>query len=149
VFKRVSVFTLLMVAFVLTGCTSGYINVNKIKTDKVTFASRFARTPDPRALNPPKGEKLYIDWSLPTVFEPHMYRIKADIIYRNLTTETLMFPIKRRAGSMIIELLGKDYKEKEGFLSYRFEVVDLDGNVVSDYTHRMYVDLILPCGISE
>lgn len=134
-------------AAALASCSSNYISVDKIKTDKLTFASRFAKTPDPRALNPPKGEKLYINWSLPIEFEPHMYRLKIDIVYRNLTKETLVYPVKRRAGAQIVELLGDEFKEKKGFLVYKMEIVHLDGEVVSDYTHRMWVDLILPCGV--
>ncbi|MCH9621582.1 MAG: hypothetical protein S4CHLAM20_10060 [Chlamydiia bacterium] len=147
--KLTRVFFIFSGLFFLTGCSSGYLSVDKIKTDKVTYASRFARTPDPRSLNPPKGEKLYITWSLPLVFEPHMYRLKADFVYRNLTTETIMLPLKRRAGSMIIEMLGEEYKKKEGYLSYKMEIISVDGEVISDYTHRMWVDLILPCGVKK
>lgn len=138
-----SIFSLLLL---LSSCTSGYIQVEKVKTDRATYASRFAKSPDDRALNPPKGEKLYINWSLPMTFTSDMYRLKMDIVYRDLTTETLLFPLKRRAGSRIIEMLGDDFKEKKGFLSYRAEVLSVDGKVVSDYTHRMWVKLILPCG---
>ncbi len=132
-------------AVIFSSCSSSYIGVDKIKTDKLTFASRFAKTPDPRALNPPKGEKLFINWSLPIQFEAHKYRLKVDIIYRNLTKETLVYPIKRRAGAQVVELLGKEFTEKKGFLVYKLEIISLDGEVVSDYTHRMWVDLILPC----
>jgi hypothetical protein len=128
-------------------CSSGYISVQKIKTDKLTFASRYAHTPDPRALNPPQGEKLYITWSLPFEFTPQMYRLKVGIVYKNLTTETLVYPVKRRAGTTIIELLGNEFKKKEGYLAYKIEIVDLQGNVISDYTHRMWVELILPCDV--
>ena len=147
--KPLSVLLLFIVGLTFSSCSTGYIEVEKIKTDKRTFASRFARTPDPRNLNPPKGEKLYINWSIPIEFRPNLYRMKVGIIYRNLTKETFMFPIKRRAGAQIIEMLGDDYKEKEGFLSYKLEIVSVDGEVISDYTHRMWVNLILPCGASE
>ena len=39
--------------------------------------------------------------------------------------------------------------KKEGFLAYKFEIVSLDGEVVADFTHRMWVDLILPCNVSS
>ena len=145
VIKQIRVFSFLAAAAALTGCGTSYIQIQKIKTDRATFASNFARSPDPRLFNPPKGEKLYVNWSLPIAFKSNQYRMKIDIIYRNLTTETLLFPIKRRAGARIIEMLGAEYKEKEGFLSYKAEVISVDGEVVSDYTHRMWVKLILPC----
>jgi hypothetical protein len=145
VIKQIRVFSFFAVAALLTGCTSGYIQVERIKTDKSTFASVFARSPDPRLLNPPKGEKLYINWSLPMGFSSNEYRLKVDLIFRNLTTETLLFPIKRRSGARVIEILGKEFKEKEGFLSYKAEIISVDGKIVSDYTHRMWVKLILPC----
>lgn len=138
-------FSVLVLVAISSSCSSNYISVDKIKTDKLTFASRFAKTPDPRALNPPKGEKLYVNWSLPIQFETNKYRLKVDIVYRNLTKETLVYPIKRRAGSQIIELLGKDFTEKKGFLVYKLQIVSLDGEIITDYTHRMWVDLILPC----
>jgi hypothetical protein len=128
------------------GCSTGYIDVERIKTDKRTFASKFAGSPDSRRLNPPKGEKLYINWSIPLEFSSDRYRMKVDIVYRNLSREAYVFPIKRRAGGKIIELLGDEFKQKEGFLSYKMEIINLDGEVLSDYTHRMWVDLILPCG---
>ncbi|MCH9617339.1 MAG: hypothetical protein SP4CHLAM5_07360 [Chlamydiia bacterium] len=78
-------------------------------------------------------------------FRSNEYRLKVDLIYRNLTTETLLFPLKRRSGAKIIEILGKEFKEKEGFLSYKAEIISIDGEIVSDYTHRMWVKLILPC----
>lgn len=144
--KQTKIFSFLAVAALFTGCTSGYIQIEKVKTDRATFASNFARSPDPRLLNPPKGEKLYVSWSLPMAFKSNEFRMKVDLIYRNLTTETLLFPLKRRAGSKIIEILGKEFKEKKGFLSYKAEIISVDGEVVSDYTHRMWVKLILPCG---
>lgn len=148
--KRLNYLFFTYIVFALSSCTTGYIQVEKIKTDKRTFASRFARSPDDKALlNPPKGEKLYINWSLPIDFNPGMYRLRVGIIYRNLTKETLLFPIKRRAGARIIELLGDEYKEKEGFLSYKLEIVSVDGKLIDDYTHRMWVDLILPCGVGN
>ena len=145
--KQIKMFSIGLIAIAFSSCSSSYIGVNKIKTDKLTFASRFAKSPDPRALNPPKGEKLYINWSLPIQFEAHKYRMQVDLVYRNLTKETLVFPIKRRAGAKIIELLGKEFTEKKGFLVYKLQIVSIDGEVVTDYTHRMWVDLILPCSI--
>ena len=134
-------------ALLCASCANSYIEIIKIKTDKMTFASRFAKTPDPRALNPPKGEKLYVNWSLPLQFSPGQYRIKIDVIYKDLTREVLVYPLKRRAGTKIIEMLGEEFKEKKGFLSYKAEVITLDDKVVSDYTHRMWVDIILPCNL--
>lgn len=145
--NQLKIFAFASIVLFLSGCSSSYISVDKIKTNKQSFASKFARSPDPRSLNPPKGEKLYITWSVPIQFEPHMYRMKVDLIYRNLETESLMYPLKRRAGSMIIEMLNEEYKKKEGFLAYKFEIVSLDGEVVADFTHRMWVDLILPCNV--
>ncbi len=143
--KKIKIFSLLVVAAALNGCSSSYISVDKVKTDKLTFASRFAKTPDPYTLNPPKGEKLYVNWSLPIEFEPHKYIMRVNIIYRNLTKETIAFPVKRRAGTKIIELLGKEFEQKKGFLVYKIQIVSLDDEIISDYTHRMWVDLILPC----
>ena len=144
--KQLSVFGVFIFLLTFTGCTTGYIQVEKIKTEKRTYASRFANTPDPRRLNPPKGEKLYVNWSIPLEFRDGQYRIKVDIVYRNLSRETFLFPVKRRAGARIIELVGDEFKEKKGYLVYKFEIIDLDGEVISDYTHRMWVDIILPCG---
>ncbi len=144
--KRLTVFVFCVGILTFFSCSTGYIQVEKINTDKRTFASKFAGSPDQRRLNPPKGEKLYINWSIPLEFSSEIYRMKVDIIYRNLSRETYVFPVKRRAGGRIIEILGDEFKEKKGFLSYKFEIINLDGEVLSDYTHRMWVDLILPCG---
>ena len=144
--KRLTVFIFFVSIASFFGCTTGYIQVEKVKTEKRTYASRFVGSPDPRRLNPPKGEKLFVNWSIPLEFSSEQYRIKVDIVYRNLSRETYLFPIKRRAGAKVIEMVGDEFKEKKGFLSYKFEIVSLDGKVISDYTHRMWVDLILPCG---
>ena len=143
--KKVSIFFL--GCALLAGCSKSYISVELLKTYKSTYASSFARSPDPRLLNPPKGEKLYVGWSLPIDFKPQLYRLKVDLIYKNLSTETLLYPIKRRAGSQVIEMLGKEFEDKKGFLAYKVEVVSIDGEVVSEYTHRMWTKLILPCGV--
>ena len=145
--SQVKKFSIGMLVVIFSSCSTSYIGVDKIKTDKLTYASRFAKTPDPRTLNPPKGEKLYINWSLPIQFEAYKYRMQVEIIYRNLTKETLVFPIKRRAGARIIELLGKEFEEKKGFLVYKLQIISVDDEVISDYTHRMWVDLILPCSV--
>lgn len=145
--KQIKVFSFFASLLFLASCRESYINIEKLKTFKTTYASNFARSPDPRLLNPPKGEKIYISWSLPVEFRPNLYRMKVDMIYNNLSTETLLFPIKRRAGSRVIEMMGKEFKEKEGFLAYKAEIVSVDGEVISDYTHRMWTKLILPCGV--
>lgn len=143
--KNILQFFLITTLVLCSACTRSYLQVEKVQSNNAAYAASFARSPHPYTLNPPKGEKLYINWSIPTGFKPHMYRLKVNIIYRDLSLETAYYPIARRAGARIIELLGNDFKKKKGFLAYKMEIVSVDGAVLTDYTHRMYVDIILPC----
>ncbi len=140
---KYSLFTLYFaLCFFLSGCHSNYVSVRKVPIDKTSLASTYAETPDPKGLNPPKGEKLFVSWRLPFSIDPTGMKIKLQVIYRDLTTDEVEHPINFRLGAFGFDVLDKKFKDTKGFYSYRAELLDKDGKSVDVFKQKMWINIL-------
>ena len=132
----------LLLLLVLVGCQKHYIAVRQMQIGPDYLASAHVGTPDPRRADPPIGEKLVIDWSVPPELLAQHPRVFLHIIFRNHTEKFEFMPITTKVGTEVYSLLRKDFKETQGLLTYRAEIVTADGHVYRDWKHQLWVNLI-------
>ncbi len=138
-FKKILCFSAL---FCLTACSRGYLSVQQEWVDSRYLASTYVATPDPRQANPPIGQKLIIRWWVPAaIFEKNPVLV-LQVIRWDFTEETIRFPLKKRFGYEIYSLLNQNYEETEGLLTYRAQIVTDDQEVVTEWKHQLWVNLI-------
>lgn len=128
--------------FLCSGCGSTYIMVKKISVDKSALASTFARSPDPLQAMGHNGEKLYVAWWLPFRTDYTTHKILLQIIYRDLSEETIEKPLTQRVGTFEHVLLGEEFKSKKGIFSYKAELIDGNGKLVDSWEHIMWVKVL-------
>ncbi|MBS0615427.1 MAG: hypothetical protein JSR58_02615 [Verrucomicrobia bacterium] len=126
----------------LVGCEKHYISVRQMQIGPDYLASAHIGSPDPRRADPPIGEKLVIDWSVPPDILTQNPKIVLHLIFRNHTEKFEFIPIHHKMGFEVYSLLRKEFHEKQGLLTYRAEIVTQDGHIYRDWKHQLWVNLI-------
>lgn len=126
----------------LAACSSQHISISQQRIDRDYLASSHVHTPDPRQENPPFGQMLIVDWSVPRSILKKHPQIILYLIYRNFTEEVFYYPITSGGGHKLFFLINKEYEEKKGILTYKAEIVTDDNQVYSEWRHQMWVNLI-------
>lgn len=129
---------LLLLGVSLASCSTGYLNVKKMRIDSDSLASTFARSPDPQKFCPPSGQKLVVEWFLPKHCTPEAMHVKLDVVYKDLTQESFEYPISSRLGYIDYALMGEEFCEKRGILTYKVAIIDEEGKVLKSYANRMW-----------
>lgn len=104
------------------------------------LASVNVGTPDPRT--PPKGQMIVAEWWVPSRILELDPVLKLTILFRNYTQECVEFPIESTIGYETYSVLGKNYKETCGLLAYKAEIVDCEGEILADWKHQLWTELI-------
>lgn len=132
-----------LLGLVLSSCTSTtHLSVRKLPLDSGSYASTFAKTPDPVGNQGKKGERLYVDWKIPYQMDPSDYEVILSIIYKDLSEERVVIPLKARSGGFNFPLADKRLEETKGFLTYKVDLVDKSGNVADSWQQAMWVKVI-------
>ncbi len=140
---RLSQSFILVFLFLFCSCEKYYLSVKRESVDQSKLASTYVGSPDPRQKNPPRGQELIMEWRLPRDFSHEKMTLVLDILYKNYTQETLSYPISRRRGVITYSLLGNDYQEKEGLLTYKAEIRDKEGVVIQEWKQQLWTELIV------
>lgn len=131
---------------VLTGllfcsCQPRILSIQTEYLSHVNLASFHVGTPDPRLRNPPLGQKLIINWSLPYWDCDTAYELTVKIRFKNGTSTSTSFVAKEPKGTFIYPLLNEDYFDKGGFKSY-LATITADGVFLEEWRHQLWVNLI-------
>jgi len=124
-------------------CEKYYLSVKREAVDRMKLASTFVGSPDPLQKNPPKGQELILEWRLPEEALREELVLVLSVIYKNHTEEKVCYPIDRRRGVITYSVLGSDYKETDGFLTYKAENLNKDNSVVKQWKQQLWTDLIV------
>jgi len=127
---------------IFCGCEKYYISIKRDTIDQSKLASTFVESPDPRQKNPPKGEKLIIEWRLPSYVLHQYITLQLNIIYNNYSEQTLYYPVNQRKGIIIYSLLEDQYYKTGGFLTYVAKIKKSDGTVLKEWKQWLWVDRI-------
>lgn len=140
---RLSQSFILVFLFLFCSCAKYYLSVKRESVDQNSLASTYVRSPDPRQKNPPRGQELIMEWRLPRGFSQEKVTLVLDVLYKNYTQETFFYPISRRRGVITYSLLGNDYKEKEGLLTYKAQIRNEEGFVIQEWKQQLWTELIV------
>ncbi len=127
----------------LCGCEKYYLSVKREYVDQSKLASTYVGSPDARQKNPPKGQELILEWRLPMESVDEKMVLVLDVLYKNYAQETISYPVLRRRGLVIYSLLGDEYKEKNGFLTYKAEIRTGEGEVLKEWKQQLWTELIV------
>lgn len=140
---RLSQSFILVFLFLFCSCGKYYLSVKRESVDQSNLASTFVGSPDPRQKNPPRGQELIMEWRLSRDFAEEGMTLVLDVLYKNYAQESFSYPISRRRGVITYSLLGDEYKEKEGLLTYKAEIRDKEGTVLHEWKQQLWTELIV------
>jgi hypothetical protein len=106
------------------------------------LASFHVGTPDPHIDNPTIGQRLLVQWSLPSSMEGRKLYLHLLIRLRDHQQQEINFPINRKRGFYIYDLTNQDYFESGGVQTYLAEIRD-ESCVIASWKHPLWADLIL------
>ena len=133
---------LILALVIFSGCEKYYVTVKREYVDRDQLASTFVGSPDPRQENPPRGQELTIEWRLPPEAMGQTLQLELSVLYRDYSHATFTYPIDRRRGVVIYSLLNEEYFEKEGLLTYKAEIVDVNRKILKEWKQILWTDLI-------
>ena len=105
------------------------------------LASFHVGTPDPRLRNPPLGQRLIINWSLPKWDGLTPYELSLKIRFKNGTFTNEQIPLDRASGTYVFSLLNQEYFNRGGFKTY-IATISSDGEVIEEWRHQLWANLI-------
>lgn len=127
----------------LCGCEKYYLSVKREVVSRERLASTYVGSPDPRQKNPPKGQELIMEWRLPEEALEEKLILVLDLIYKDYTKGEICHPIDRKRGIFTYSLLNQEFKEKEGFLTYKAEIRNAQGGVLKQWKQQLWTELIV------
>ncbi|MCF7852052.1 MAG: hypothetical protein K9M07_02295 [Simkaniaceae bacterium] len=129
------------------------MTVERHYVDERQLASTFVQSPDPLQKNPPVGEKLWINWNIPSsAFKSHhvseddstqIYErcgliLTLKVIFKDLNEDIVSYPVLSRKGSVVYSLLNQEYEKTGGILTYYAEIATIEGKVLEVYKQQMW-----------
>ena len=126
----------------LASCTKHYVAVTQIYVGKSYLASAFAKTPDTRKQAQPRGKQLLIEWNMPTRFAKETLFLELQLIYGDLSEETLEYALEGVRGQISYFLLGEKYQKTQGLFTYKALIKTSTGEVVKEFTQGLFVKIL-------
>jgi hypothetical protein len=129
----------------MTGCHyTGYLYVQQEAVDSSFLASAHVSTPDPRAEDPPIGQRLLIRWDFPkSIFDQNL-TLFATIRFWDSHEELLQLPLLRKTDTTFFffpkEATGS--KSQGKILTYRITIQNGSGCEVACWEHPFWTPLI-------
>lgn len=139
--SSISFFSLLFL-LVFTACEKQSLAIKREWVGRNSLASTYVGSPDPRQKDPPRGQKLFMRWNVPSKMLEEEPTLILSILFRDLSEEKIYYPLDKKKGYAIYELLGEKYRKTKGFLSYKAEIVSQEGKVLKQWQHLLWAQLI-------
>lgn len=137
--KKLIFFAILLL---VSSCDKYYVTVRQLPLNSNSLASAHVGTPDPRQLDPPRGQELIIDWVIPSdllVKQPH---VELYLLFRNHTEKKITYPALYKSGYIVYRLEGEEFDQTGGLLTYRADIVTKEGVICRRWKHQLWVNLI-------
>lgn len=134
---------LFLICVFCSGCQKSYVTVVQEKIHRKHLASSFVDSPDPLQNESPHGRKLYVSWNISSEYQIEDCQIRISMIFRNRTTRVIDLALLRRRGTLVYSLLGQNYYETQGLLTYKVELLTKKEEVLAFWRHQMWVNLIM------
>ncbi|MBS0629487.1 MAG: hypothetical protein JSS30_04595 [Verrucomicrobia bacterium] len=104
------------------------------------LASTNVGTPDPRT--PPKGQMIIAEYWVPRRIVNEHPILRISVLFHNYCQDCVEFPIRSTVGYETYSVLNREFKETCGLLAYKAEIVTCDGEVLTDWKHQLWTELI-------
>jgi len=134
---NLKVFLLLLT---LAACGRPTLVLHQQQINPNYLASTNVGTPDPRT--PPKGQMIIAEWILPRKIVNEDPILRLTILFHNYSQDCVEFPIHSTVGYETYSVLNREYKETCGLLAYKAEIVDCNGEILADWKHQLWTELI-------
>lgn len=127
----------------LCGCRDRYLVVYNDYITHSYLASTYVDAPDPRRCCDFCGQRLVIRWRLPKgeLWACESAYIRLLLRFRSEEVEEIWIPMQRRFGTYVYWLMNEEYREKDGILTYKVEMM-VDDQVVDVWEHQVWTELI-------
>ncbi len=112
------------------------------KVDKEYLASFHVSTPDPRLNDPPQGQRIIVSWDFPLSLYREKLTLMLTVRFWDNRQEVLVRKIDQKRGYDSFYFEDKTKDKKKRILTYRVVVVNEDGEIVDDWKHQFWTDLI-------
>lgn len=129
---------LLLILLCTTSCKSPTLSVHAEYYSRQDLASYIIDTPDPKKQQSIFGQHLFITWN---AFHKAPLELKVNVLLKNGDRLEKTIPITKTSGNYSFPIVGKDYIEKGGLLSYKVELLS-NGTVVETSRHKFWVEPI-------
>ncbi len=126
----------------MTGCEKYYLSLKREVVDQNSLASTFVGSPDPRQKHPPHGQELVLEWRLPPQALGEPLTLNLHVLYGDMTEGVFHYPVNRQRGIETYRLLDPLFGERKGFISYRAEIANQDGEVIKEWQQKLWTKLI-------
>lgn len=125
----------------LTGCCHK-LSVRSEYITEASFASYYVDTPDPRRGCPLAGQRLIVDWNIPSaLWHNQSLQLDLTVRFRNHQEWHQIVTGDRPIGTYVYEIDEVDFEKTGGFLSYRVKLLE-DGEETEDWVHPLWQDRI-------
>jgi len=127
---------------VFFSCSKYFLSASYQKVGRNDLASTYVGSPDPQQAHPPSGQMVILNWCIPGRVLRENPQMVLDVIFRNHTKETFIYPISSRLGYVTYRLVDAEHAEKGGLLTYRVQIVTEGGEIYKQWTHQLWAELI-------
>ena len=126
--------------FLLLFASCRRLSVDRRYTNETSLASNFVKSPDRLKHHPPKGEKLWVSWNLPSQYlRVHDQLILTlRVVKKNLEEEVVTYPVTHRIGRVVYSCMNEEFTESGGILTYKAEISTIDGQVIKIIKQAMW-----------
>lgn len=122
----------------LTSCSSRPLTVQTEYWRQKDLASYIVDTPDPQKQEPVFGQRIRISWHAP---QNDALSLNVTIRLKNGDELQETYPLKKPSGELIVPVVGDNYSNKGGILSYRV-LLQSGTEVIAESRHRFWVERI-------
>lgn len=127
----------------MTSCIVSPLNIQTQYLSEEYLASYHVGTPDPRLTHPSIGQRLLIQWSLSLdEMANRPIELYLKIRLRNREEREIYYSITKKRGTYYYDLIGQDYLDSKGILTYKAEIRSNGVSFVS-WKHPLWIELIV------
>lgn len=130
------------VLMLFSGCYKNHLYVQQEWVDANFLASQYVGSPDPRALDPPQGQRLLLSWKFPQALFCEQLTFLITVRLWDNSEQIFVRQVEQRWGSAAYYFPDKDRDIDHRILTYKIEVFNARGELVEEWKHHFWRELI-------
>lgn len=127
---------LLLTALIFCSCSHSKLSVETTFFGRKDLASTIVGTPDPSKQLPIFGQRLNISWNAPG--DPSL-SLQIEVRLKKGDKLTKTVPLETSSGTYIFPIVGENYTQKGGILSYKVALLS-NGAPLAESKHKFWVE---------